>query len=77
MKKLDLVRLLEEAGFQLARTEGHEIYKKKGARSVSVPHHTEINEYTAATILKDAGLKKANAKKFPGKKTGKKEQERD
>jgi mRNA interferase HicA len=60
MKKLDLVRLLEEAGYRRVRTGDHEIYEKEGSRSVQVPNHKEINEYTARAILKVAGLKKSN-----------------
>ncbi|GHV79664.1 hypothetical protein AGMMS49944_14550 [Spirochaetia bacterium] len=58
MKKIDLVRRLEVAGYRRVRNGDHEIYKKKGARSVQVPTHREINEYTAVAILKAAGLEK-------------------
>ncbi|MCI8525293.1 MAG: addiction module toxin, HicA family [Oscillospiraceae bacterium] len=58
MKRRDLVRRLETAGYKVARDNGnHTIYAKPGCRSVQVPRHREINENTADAILKAAGLK--------------------
>jgi len=57
MKRKDLIRKLEAAGFRLNRTGDHAIYEKQGSRSVQVPNHREINEYTAKAILKTAGIK--------------------
>ena len=58
MKRRDLVKLLSQAGFKLARDDGdHSIYKKTGSRSVQVPRHRELNELTAKAILKAAGVK--------------------
>lgn len=58
MKRRDLIRKLEQAGYQIARDDGdHTIYSMPGRRSVQVPRHREINEYTAKGILKQAGLK--------------------
>ncbi len=55
MKRRDLIKKLEAAGYQLVREDGdHSIYQKKGRRSVQVPRHREINEYTAKAILKMA-----------------------
>lgn len=57
MKRRDLVKLLEAAGYRLARDDGdHTIYAKKGSRPVQVPRHREVNERTAKEILKAAGL---------------------
>lgn len=58
MKRRDLIKALEAAGFEKARDEGdHTIYCKKGYALVVVPRHREINELTARGILKAAGLK--------------------
>ena len=56
MKRRDLVKKLEEAGYHLDRDGDHSIYEKKGCRPVQVPKHRELNERTAKQILKDAGL---------------------
>ncbi len=57
MKRRDLIKKLEEAGYVLDRDGDHSIYEKEGNRPVQVPKHREINEYTARAILKDAGLR--------------------
>lgn len=58
MKRRDLIKQLEAAGYKVARDDGdHTIYTKKGSRPVQVPRHRELNEYTARAILKQAGLK--------------------
>ena len=57
MKRNDLIKKLEAAGYRLDRTGDHAIYEKSGNRPVQVPNHREIiNEYTAKTILKAAGI---------------------
>ena len=51
MKRRDLIKALEAAGFEKARDEGdHTIYCKKGYALVVVPRHREINELTARGI---------------------------
>ena len=58
MKRRDLIKKLESAGYQEDRNDGgHAIYEKKGARPVQIPNHREISEGTARAILKAAGLK--------------------
>lgn len=58
MKRRDLIKKLESAGYQIDRDDGlHTVYEKDGRRSVQVPRHREINENTAKSILKAAGLK--------------------
>lgn len=57
MKRRDLVKKLEAAGYKESRNNGgHAIYEKKDSRPVQVPNHREINENTARAILKVAGL---------------------
>ena len=56
MKRKDLIRKLEAAGYRFERTGDHAIYEKPGSRPVQVPNHCEINEYTAKAILKAAGI---------------------
>lgn len=57
MKRRDLIKKLEAAGYRIDRDGDHTIYEKKGSRPVQVPKHKEINEITAKAILKAAGLK--------------------
>lgn len=58
MKRRDLIKRLEAAGYQADRDDGdHTVYEKEGARPVQIPRHREINENTAKAILKAAGLK--------------------
>ena len=58
MKRRDLIKRLESAGYRVARDDGdHTIYEKAGSRPVQVPRHRELNENTAKSILKAAGLK--------------------
>ncbi len=58
MKRRDLIKKLEEAGYKVDRDKGdHTIYEKDGGRPVQVPRHKEINENTARSILKAVGLK--------------------
>ena len=56
MKRKDLIRKLEAAGYKFDRTGAHAIYEKPESRPVQVPNHREINEYTAKAILKTAGI---------------------
>ena len=58
MKRRDLVKQLETAGYRLTRDDGdHTVYAKPGAQSVAIPRHREISENTAKTILRTAGLR--------------------
>lgn len=58
MKRRDLIKKLEAAGYKVDRDDGdHTIYEKEGGRPLQVPRHREINEITAKAILKAAGLK--------------------
>ena len=58
MKRRDLIKKLEAAGYKGDRDNGnHTVYEKEGSRPVQVPRHREINENTAKSILKVAGLK--------------------
>lgn len=58
MKRRDLIKKLEAAGYKIDRDNGnHTIYEKEGSRPVQVPRHREINENTAKAILRAAGLK--------------------
>ena len=56
IRRKELVKKLEAAGFELIRNKNHAVYKKESGRQVQVPNHTEINEKTAKAILKAAGL---------------------
>ena len=60
MKRLDLIRELEQAGCSLLRHGGrHDIYHNpETGRSEPVPRHREINEILARRIIRR--LAKAN-----------------
>lgn len=57
MKRRDLIKKLETAGYRIDRDGDHTIYEKEGCRPVQVPKHREINENTARAILRAAGLR--------------------
>lgn len=57
MKRRDLIKKLEAAGYRMERNGDHTIYEKEGCRPLQVPNHREINDNTAKAILKVAGLK--------------------
>jgi mRNA interferase HicA len=56
VKRKDLIKRQEAAGYHPDRTGDHVIYEKLGSRPVQVPNHREINEYTAKAILRAAGI---------------------
>lgn len=56
MKRRDLIKRLEAAGYKIVRDGDHTILEKQGSRPLQVPRHREINENTAKAILKAAGL---------------------
>ena len=52
MKRRDLIKLLENAGFTFYRNGGsHDIYRR-GTHTETVPRHSEINENLAKGIIK-------------------------
>ena len=55
MKRVDLVRHLENHGCLLLREGGsHSVYVNRAARKTStVPRHREINDYLARKICRD------------------------
>ena len=56
MKRRELVKRLERAGFRFVRHGGdHDIYKR-GSDEEQVPMHKEINEKLAKGILKKWGI---------------------
>ena len=58
MKRRDLINQLEKAGWKLSSGAKHDMMKNpnKPGIKIPIPRHTEINEYTAKEILKEAGL---------------------
>ena len=57
MKQRDLIKRLEDAGFQFCRHgSDHDVYTR-GKEMEEIPRHREINEITAKKILKRWGLK--------------------
>ncbi len=57
MKKRDLIKKLEKAGFKLDRHgSNHDVYKR-GADEEPVPRHNEIDESLAKHIIRKWGLK--------------------
>ncbi len=52
MKRRDLIRKLEKAGFEFYRHGGnHDIYRR-GEDEEKIPRHREINEALARNIIK-------------------------
>jgi len=60
MKYNDLVRALKKAGWSIEHGGNHDIARnpQKPAVRIPLPRHKEVNEYTAMTILKAAGIGK-------------------
>ncbi len=57
MKRRDLIKKMENAGFVFDRHGGdHDVYKR-GNDKESIPRHKEINESLAKFIIKKWGLK--------------------
>lgn len=57
MKRRDVLKKLQNAGYSIIRDDGsHTNLWKPGSRVIQVPRHREIKENTAKQILKDAGL---------------------
>lgn len=57
MKRRDLIKKLENAGFELVSHGGnHDIYKR-GTDMESVPRHREIDERLARSIMRKWNLK--------------------
>ncbi len=57
MKRKDLIKLLQNNGWYLARDGGnHDVYTN-GKEVEAVPRHREINEQLAKAIIKRRGLK--------------------
>ncbi len=55
MKRRDIIKQLESAGYSKCRDDGdHTVYAKENCRPISVPRHREVNENTARAILKAA-----------------------
>ena len=56
LKRRDLIKKLEEAGFEFDRHGGnHDIYKREDDKE-EIPRHKEINERLARAILRKWGL---------------------
>lgn len=56
MKRRDLIKKLEKAGFSLERHGGnHDVYRR-GTDIEQIPRHSEINEKLAKAILRKWGL---------------------
>jgi mRNA interferase HicA len=55
MKRLDLIRHLEQHGCALLREGGrHSVYVNRATRkSSAIPRHREINDFLARKICKD------------------------
>lgn len=55
MKRIDLIKALEQEGCVLIRHGGkHDIYhNRKTGASQPVPRHQEINEFLAKKIIRD------------------------
>jgi predicted RNA binding protein YcfA (HicA-like mRNA interferase family) len=52
---LNAVRVLEKAGFRIAR-QGKHVVMTDGSRIVTVPRHNPVNAITMGAIVRDAGL---------------------
>ena len=58
MKRKDIIRRLQKAGWEISSGAKHDMatHPARTGLKLPIPRHTEINEYTAKQILKEAGL---------------------
>lgn len=56
MKRRDLIKKLEKAGFVFKEHGANHDTYKRGSDTEQVPRHNEINEITARKILRKWGL---------------------
>ena len=57
MKRRDLIKMLERAGFCFKEHGGNHDTYKRGSDTEQIPRHKEINEITAKQIIKKWELK--------------------
>ena len=59
MKRRDLIKRLQSEGWQITEGGNHSVatHPNNPGMKISIPRHSEINQYTAKGILKDAGIK--------------------
>jgi mRNA interferase HicA len=65
MKRIDLIRYLEQHGCEFFREGGnHTVYVNRAAqRSSSIPRHREINDFLARKICRDLQIPEPGQKK--------------
>lgn len=56
MKRRDLIKKLEAAGFVFKKHGGNHDTYKRGTDTEQIPRHNEINEILAKRILKKWGI---------------------
>ncbi|MHB8764912.1 MAG: type II toxin-antitoxin system HicA family toxin [Deferrisomatales bacterium] len=58
MKRVDLIRHLEQEGCELLREGGsHTVYVNRRKRlATTIPRHREVNEHLARRICRDLGV---------------------
>lgn len=54
----DAVRVLQKAGFRVAR-QGKHIVMTDDVRIITIPRHNPVNAFTMGGIVRDAGLSEA------------------
>ena len=59
MKRVDLIRHLQDQGCELLREgSSHSVYvNRKAGKATSVPRHREINEFLARKICRDLDVR--------------------
>ncbi len=58
MRAKELIKKLEQDGWQLDRIHGSHHIMKKGSQTVSIPvHNTDMKQGTLNKLLKQTGLK--------------------
>lgn len=56
MKRLDLIKKIEKAGYYFKEHGGNHDKYTNGVNTVIIPRHREINEKLAKAIIKQCGL---------------------
>lgn len=56
MKRRELIKMLEKAGFEFKEHGGNHDTYKRGSDTEQIPRHKEINEIIAKSFTKKLGL---------------------
>jgi len=51
VKRKELRKLIEAAGFKLVRSKRHFVFKNKDGKTIIMPNHNKLDKYTVKSIM--------------------------